>query len=101
MQWEICATSQSRSLPWGAWLELRLLGVENGSDDMYFYRRLRDLRRDADMDQVDVAKLLGMSQQQYSCYERGEREIPVHLLIKLADFYHTSLDYLIGRTNTK
>ena len=63
--------------------------------------RLRDLREDADLNQTQVAKFLGMSQTGYSKYETGENEIPVSVLIKLADLYQTSTDYLLGRTDQK
>ena len=63
------------------------------------YRRIRDLREDADLYQKDVAEILDISQTVYSRYERGFQTIPVQHLIKLADYYHTSTDYLLGRTN--
>jgi len=63
--------------------------------------RLRDLREDADLTQTQVAKFLGMSQTGYSKYETGENDIPTQVLIKLADFYATSVDYLLGRTAQK
>ena len=56
------------------------------------------MRDDADLKQETVAKHLGIRQNVYSRYERGERTIPLELLIKLADFYNVSLDYLVGRT---
>ena len=65
---------------------------------MYF-QRLKDLREDKDLRQEDVAEILGISQTVYSRYERGFQTIPVIHLLKLADFYHTSTDYLLGRTN--
>lgn len=65
------------------------------------YRRLRDLREDSDLSQRQVAEILGMSQTGYSKYETGENDIPTHILIKLADFYKTSIDYLLGRTDKK
>ncbi|MBQ2896145.1 MAG: helix-turn-helix transcriptional regulator [Oscillospiraceae bacterium] len=65
---------------------------------MYF-QRLKDLREDADLYQKDVAEILDISQTVYSRYERGFQTIPVQHLIKLADYYHTSTDYLLGRTN--
>lgn len=65
------------------------------------YNRLRDLRNDADMNQTQVAEYLGMSQTGYSKYETGENDIPTDMLIKLADFYETSTDYILGRTNRK
>ncbi len=63
------------------------------------YKRLRDLREDKDLTQTDIAKILGMSQTGYSKYETGENDIPTQILIKLADFYDTSVDYILGRTN--
>ena len=65
------------------------------------YRRLRDLREDRDLSQTQVAKMLGMSQTGYSQYETGENDIPVAILEKLADLYHTSVDYLLGRTDQR
>lgn len=65
----------------------------------YYYRRLRDLREDHDLYQKDVAEFLGIHPVQYFKYEKGQREIPVHLLVRLAEFYKTSTDYLLGRTN--
>lgn len=64
---------------------------------MYF-RRIRDMREDSDLTQADVANLLGISQTVYSRYERGFQTIPLEHLIKLADHYNVSIDYLIGRT---
>ena len=66
---------------------------------MPVYPRIRDLREDADLKQTQLAKLLGMSQTGYSKYETGENEVPVAILIQLADLYHTSIDYLVGRTD--
>lgn len=63
------------------------------------YPKLRDLREDRDMNQTQVAKMLGMSQTGYSKYETGENDIPTTILIKLARFYNTSIDYLLGETN--
>ena len=65
------------------------------------YRRIRDLREDRDLTQKQVAQLLGMSQTGYSKYETGENDIPTAVLIKLADFYETSTDYLLGRTDKR
>jgi len=65
------------------------------------YRRIRDLREDHDLTQKQVAQFLGMSQTGYSKYETGENDIPTAVLLKLADFYHTSTDYLLGRTEEK
>ncbi len=63
------------------------------------YRRIRDLREDHDMNQTELAKKLNMSQTGYSKYETGENDIPTKILIELADFYNTSVDYLLGRTD--
>ena len=63
------------------------------------YQRLRDLREDNDLTQAKLAKKLGMSQTGYSKYETGENDIPTQILIKLADLYGTSIDYLLGRTD--
>lgn len=65
---------------------------------MYFYR-LKDLREDADLAQKQVAALLGIDQRVYSNYETGKRDLPVRHLVMLADFYKTSTDYILGRTN--
>ena len=65
------------------------------------YQRIRDLREDHDLTQKQIAEMLGMSQTGYSKYETGENDIPTHILIKLADFYQTSIDYLLGRTDAK
>ncbi len=64
-----------------------------------FFRRLRDLREDHDFRQEDVAEVLGISQTVYSRYERGFQTIPVVHLLKLADFYSVSTDYILGRTD--
>ena len=63
--------------------------------------RLKEIRKDRDITQTEVAKYLGMKQQQYSEYEIGKRLIPVETLDKLADFYNTSIDYLVGRTDER
>ncbi len=63
------------------------------------YKRIRDLREDRDLNQTEVAKMLGMSQTGYSKYETGENDIPTSILIKLADFYNVSIDYLLGVTD--
>ena len=65
------------------------------------YQRIRDLREDRDLTQKQVAQMLGMSQTGYSKYETGENDIPTAVLIKLADFYQTTTDYLLGRTDKK
>lgn len=65
------------------------------------YQRIRDLREDRDLNQTQVARMLGMSQTGYSKYETGENDIPTAILIKLARFYNTSIDYLLGETDNK
>ena len=65
------------------------------------YQRIRDLREDSDLTQTAVAKMLGMSQTGYSKYDTGENDIPTAILIKLARFYNTSIDYLLGETTEK
>lgn len=66
---------------------------------MYCYRRLRDLREDADLTQKDVGALLNTTQQQYAKYELGVQEIPTHHLIALAEYYNVSTDYMLGRAD--
>lgn len=65
------------------------------------YPRIRDLREDRDLNQTQVASMLSMSQTGYSKYETGENDIPTAVLIKLARFYDTSIDYLLGETNQR
>ena len=67
---------------------------------MIIYKRLRDMREDFDKKQAEIAELLGMQQTQYSRYERGERELPMHHFITLAKYYGVSLDYLAGLVDT-
>ena len=62
---------------------------------------LYELRVDHDLTQAEVGAVLGISQQHYSKYETGTNDIPTAILIKLADFYNVSVDYLLGRTNVK
>lgn len=63
--------------------------------------RIRELREDNDLTQKQVADLLMCDQSLYSKYERGERDIPLKLLIMLSDHYNVSLDYIVGKTNIK
>ena len=63
------------------------------------YKRIRDLREDMDLKQKDLAAYLRCSQVAYSFYELGKRDIPTDVLLRLADFYSTSTDYLLGRTD--
>ena len=61
--------------------------------------RIKDLREDNDLTQKEISKILMCDQSLYSKYERGEREIPLNLLVKLADYYKTNLDYLVYRAS--
>ncbi len=74
-------------------------GYKRGVSVDNYYRRLRDLREDHDLSQQQVADYLGMKQPQYSRYERGLRDIPTDVLIRLAKLYNTSTDYILGLTN--
>lgn len=65
------------------------------------YRRIRELREDRDLYQKELAEQLNCSQVCYSYYEIGKRDIPTEVLIKLADFHHTSVDYILERTDVK
>lgn len=65
------------------------------------YKRIRELREDADLTQKEVSKILHCSQQVYSNYELGQRDIPTVVLICLAKHYHTSTDYILGLTDNK
>ena len=60
------------------------------------YRRVRDLREDRDLTQREVSRVLNCSQQVYSNYELGQRDIPTDILIKLSRFYNVSVDYILG-----
>lgn len=68
---------------------------------MHYYQRLKDLRNDKDLNQSQIAKILGTSQKQYSRWETGEYQIPLDDLIILAKFYNVSIDYIVGLTNNK
>ena len=65
------------------------------------YKRIRDLREDADKLQKDLAEYLRCTQVCYSNYETGKRDIPTEVLIALAEYYETSTDYLLGLTDQK
>ena len=65
------------------------------------YRRIRDLREDADLTQRQMAEILNCSQQVYSNYELGQRDIPTSVLIELAKFHKVSTDYILGLSNEK
>ena len=70
--------------------------MERGALPMY--ERIRDLREDRDIRQREMADLLSCSQQAYSNYELGQRDVPTDVLIRMADFYGVSVDYILGRT---
>jgi len=63
------------------------------------FSRIRDLREDRDLKQETLAQMLGIRQTTYSKYELGKINVPIDMLIKIADFYHVSLDYLVGRSD--
>ena len=65
------------------------------------YQRIRDLREDADLSQREMAEALNCSQQAYSNYELGQRDIPTSVLVRLARFHNTSVDYLLGLTQER
>ena len=65
---------------------------------MFVYRRIRDLREDNDKTQKEISNMLNMQLTVYQRYERGEREVPLWVAIKLADYYKVSLDYLAERS---
>lgn len=68
---------------------------------MYYYRRLRDLREDNDLTQREVAQIINTTQQVYSEYEKGIREIPLYKMITLARYYDVSMDYLTELSDNK
>ena len=65
------------------------------------FRRIRDLREDSDKTQIEIADYLNMQRSVYRRYETGEREIPVWAVIKLAQLYHVTTDYLLGLSDKK
>lgn len=65
------------------------------------YERLRSLREDNDLTQKQVGEILNMSQTGYNQYEIGKNDVPTKVLIKLSEFYNTSIDYLLGLTDVK
>ena len=68
---------------------------------MKIYRRIRDLREDHDLTQVQCAKIAFISKTSYIRYEKGEREPPLDVIINLAKYYNVSIDYIAGLTNDK
>lgn len=65
------------------------------------YKRIKDLREDNDLTQEVISKYLNISQRTYSYYETGGRDIPVEILVKLADYYNTTIDYLVNHTKER
>lgn len=65
------------------------------------FQRIQDLRIDSDLSQKKIGEILHISQRSYSHYETGSRNIPIEMLIRLADYYDTTIDYLAGRTDNK
>lgn len=65
------------------------------------FQRIQDLRIDSDLSQKKIGEILHISQRSYSHYETGARNIPIEMLIRLADYYDTTIDYLVGRTDNK
>lgn len=68
---------------------------------LFMFHRIRDLREDADYTQTEISKKLNISQRAYSHYENGTRDIPINILIAIADLHNVSIDYLLERTNNK
>lgn len=65
------------------------------------FQLIQDLRIDSDLSQKKIGEILHISQRSYSHYETGSRNIPIEMLIRLADYYDTTIDYLVGRTDNK
>lgn len=65
------------------------------------FQRIQDLRIDSDLSQKKIGEILHISQRSYSHYETGSRNIPIEMLIRLADYYDTTIDYLVERTDNK
>ncbi|WP_368218683.1 helix-turn-helix domain-containing protein [Blautia obeum] len=65
------------------------------------FQRIQDLRIDSDLSQKKIGEILHISQRSYSHYETGSRNIPIEMLIRLADYYDNTIDYLVGRTDNK
>lgn len=80
-------------------LSIYPFGYIGECEELPMYVRIRQLREDHDLTQQQVADMLGMKQPQYYRYEQGYRDIPTDILIKLADYYNTTTDYILGRTS--
>lgn len=81
-------------------IEQIVLLYNNFGDDMKF-QRIRDLREDADLTQTEMGRAINLPQRTYAYYESGERTIPPEVLIALAKFHKTSVDYILGLTDKK
>lgn len=81
-------------------IEQFVLAYNNIGDNMKF-QRIRDLREDADLTQTEIGKAINLPQRTYAYYESGDRTIPPEVLISLAKFYKTSVDYILGLTDKK
>ena len=81
-------------------IEMIFYIIDKEVNEMKF-QRIQDLRTDADLSQRELSEILHISQRSYSHYETGSRNIPVEMLIRLANYYEISLDYLVGRTDNK
>ena len=81
-------------------IQQNAVGYNKIGDDMKF-QRIRDLREDADLTQKQMSEILHCSQQVYSNYELGQRDIPTAVLISLSKFYNTSTDYILGLSDKK
>ena len=68
-------------------------------NELLKYRRLRDMREDSNLSQREIAEYLNINQNTYSRYETSERNMPLEIIGRLADYYKTSVDYLMGRTD--
>lgn len=80
-------------------IQQNAVGYNTNGDFMYY--RIRDLREDADLSQKQMANILNCSQQVYSNYELGQRDIPTAVLISLSKFHKVSVDYILGLTDKK
>lgn len=82
---------------------MHILPQNQSNDGVYFmkYQRLQDLREDHDLRQQDIADILNCQRNVYRRYESGEREVPVWVIISLAEYYNVSTDYLLGLTSQK
>ena len=81
--------------------DLYFLKSKRKRGEIMKFQRIQDLRTDADLSQKQISEILHISQRSYSHYETGSRNIPIEMLIRLANYYETSIDYLVGRTDNK